>query len=136
MLNKFIPVLVFIPVLYFIGWIGSLKISEINAPQYKIAVRGYDPRDLLSGHYLSLRPDWKKTDCGQFPQNRCPEDVFQYSYRYYVPEQAAPVLEKMLQNGKHKTELLFVWPKYSNPRIKNLLIDNKPWNENELNIAE
>lgn len=136
MLKKFIPVLLFIPVVYFVGWAGYLKISEINAPQYKIAVRGYDPRDLLSGHYLHLQPDWKKTDCKQFPDKSCPKSDFQYSYRYYVPEQAAPLLEKMLQQNNLQSELLFVWPKHSEPRVKNLLLNGKPWNENELKIAE
>ena len=71
--KKIVQILPIIPVLFFIGWIGYLKISEINAPQYQIAVRSYDPRDLLSGHYLSLRPDWFHTDCGQFDAGRCPQ---------------------------------------------------------------
>lgn len=127
--KKILSVLLAVPVVFFICWIGYLKISEINAPTYVIAVRGYDPRDLLSGHYLNLRLDWDNTDCEQFGEKRCPVEKFNYLYRFYVPEHDAPILEKILMRQEATAALTFVWPDKRIPRIKDLQINSKPWQE-------
>lgn len=123
--------LVAIPVLFFICWIGYIKISEINAPKLIVAVEGYDPRDLISGHYLSLRLNWQETDCSAFGTAGCPLEKFgyRYIYRYYVPEHDAPILEKLMMKWETKAALEFVLPGNAAPRIKNLLINGKPWQD-------
>ncbi len=125
--KKLLALLLALPVIYFIGWIGYLKISELNAPQVKVAVRGYDPRDLLSGHYLNLQTDWNRTDCRQFEENICPKERFEYVYRYYVPEHDALKLEKLMFRENVQAELLFVLPDGAAPRIKGFLINGRPW---------
>lgn len=41
-------------VLLFGGWVGALQWSRRGAT-YRLPVEGYDPRDLLSGHYVRFR---------------------------------------------------------------------------------
>ena len=45
------------PVLVLAGWIGWLALERAGQPQHRIAIQGYDPRDLLRGHYLEFRLD-------------------------------------------------------------------------------
>lgn len=45
------------PVLLLAGWIGWLALERAGQPQHRIAIQGYDPRDLLRGHYLEFRLD-------------------------------------------------------------------------------
>ena len=51
----------FIPFLALLGWLGYLELQYASAPRVMVAVSGYDPRDILSGHYLNLAPEWDKT---------------------------------------------------------------------------
>ena len=60
MSKKRILILLLLPIVYFIGWISYLVVAEIGVPQVKIYAEGYDPRDLLSGHYLQLKLNWQK----------------------------------------------------------------------------
>ena len=129
MLKKFLVVLVCAPVVYFAAWIGFLTVSLENAPEVSVVVKGYDPRDLLSGHFLNLAPDWAQTDCAQFENGICPEEAFENNYRYYVPEEAAPKLEKMIFEPQTRAELVFAFLPKMPPRVKNLLINGKVWQE-------
>lgn len=106
-----------IPVLFFVGWIASLELSMYNKPHVVIAVRGYDPRDLISGHYLRLQLDWSKTDCSQFEDNICPKNKFDWTYRYYVPEHEALPLERKLVSGKYDAYLHFIMFDNRKPQI-------------------
>lgn len=47
-----------VPVLVIAGWIGSYVIHVENSATYELPVRGFDPRDLLSGHYLRYQVDY------------------------------------------------------------------------------
>lgn len=57
--NKRIWGLIFlaIPLLAMLGMIG-LNIKNLSHQEYRVEITGYDPRDLLKGHYLIFRYVW------------------------------------------------------------------------------
>jgi uncharacterized membrane-anchored protein len=44
-----------LPVAYMALWLVSLVVTVSSAKEITLEVEGYDPRDLLSGHYLTYR---------------------------------------------------------------------------------
>lgn len=118
-----------LPIVFFIGLIAQLQIAAWDLPIVRVAVRGYDPRDLLSGHYLNLRVDWEKTDCFQFSDNQCPEQRFRSRYVYYIPETKARPLEKLLTEPDLDTQLVFSYPSKGLPQVLDLEINGKSWIE-------
>lgn len=119
--------LLFFPLILLSLWLGELEIRYALSPRVYVAATGYDPRDLLSGHYLSLRPDWNKTDCSQFKENKCPKKAFNYVYRYYLPEAEAKALDKVIFRGGIDLRLEFAYPEKGAPLIRNLLINDQHW---------
>lgn len=130
--RKFLIATVLLPVVFFVAWITSLEMQSIwKTQEVKIAVKGYDPRDLLSGHYISLRVDWANTDCQQFADKSCPLDGFDAVYRFYMPEQEAQQLDKEIrqQGDLLKMKLVFLYAPQQAPSLKNLMINGATWQE-------
>lgn len=66
-MNKKLIAALSLPVIFMAGWMGILSFERCSIQHdVIIAVSGYDPRDLLSGHYIDLSLNWKDTDCSQF----------------------------------------------------------------------
>lgn len=114
-----------IPVLVLLLWVGLINYKIHNAPLVKVVVTGYDPRSLISGHYLNLRPLWEKTDCAQ-----CEPSNFDYTYRFYLSEFEAKYLDRLIsrRNDLHM-ELEFALPVNSSPVIRELYIEDLPWKQ-------
>lgn len=131
MKTKYILALVLgMPVIFFSYWINSINVSLKHENTVNVRMDGFDPRDILSGHYLYLRPNWQKTDCSQFKSKVCPTELFSYSYRYYLPEFDARDLElKIAGNQNLKIEMVFVINGSAKPLVKELLINGKGWQE-------
>lgn len=122
-----------------------------------LPIEGFDPRDLLSGHYLTyqihygvnpicqtpnslvgicLRPNLssfmleaKPTDCQLWIRGQC-DNTNHFSAgleRFYIPEQYAPLLDKLVRN--HQGSLVIRVDNNGNASIYNLLIDGKPWQQ-------
>ncbi len=53
---------VVIPVGFMATWLLSLVVALTQAQEVTLAVKGYDPRDLLSGHYLRYQVDYGSGD--------------------------------------------------------------------------
>lgn len=53
---------IFLPVIIMGLLIASNIHNQKNGEQWRIPVTGYDPRDLLRGHYLTFRYDWNWRD--------------------------------------------------------------------------
>lgn len=118
------------PIVVMFFWILMIQDKISKAETIMIAVTGYDPRDLLSGHYVVLRPVWDKTDCSQFENNICDQSKFDYSYRFYLPEQDAKYLDNVITRTlDFNMHLEFAMPNNSLPIIKELYIDNITWKE-------
>ena len=97
--KKILAVIFIIPFISLIFWTMWLYTQQVTGTEIKVAVMGYDPRDLLSGHYIRYSIDWNRTDCTQFPNGVCPEDEFckdarwGRECRFYIPEKNARELE-------------------------------------------
>lgn len=124
--NKITTILLFIPFLAVTLWATYyLRFIEQNM-EVTLPITGYDPRNLLSGHYIRYQIDWKNANCAQFKAD-CPVHEFAPSDRYYVPEDKARQLEHALNN--RNVSIVFAYRKGSKPIAKFLLIDGKPWQE-------
>ncbi|WP_029012549.1 GDYXXLXY domain-containing protein [Niveispirillum irakense] len=49
--------LLLVPTLVLAGWALSIRTQRAEQPALRIGVVGFDPRDLLRGHYLQVRLD-------------------------------------------------------------------------------
>lgn len=128
-----------IPFFVLLGQVVYLKVETAIAPQVVVAIRGYDPRSLLSGHYIQYEIDWAKTNCSQFEKGMCPRYVFnQIPHRYYVPQRDARRLDSLLRNRDRyeeplKFEIIFAYIKGRQPIARMLLINGQEWKEYLLN---
>lgn len=121
------------------GWMSQVALTAKKAPTVKLAITGYDPRDLLSGHYIQFQIDWDKSDCTQFTPPVCPKDRFGRAQRFYIPEEFAPALDRRFRSsafrggasaGKQDVfEVVYAYPKNAKPTPRQLLINGKDWRE-------
>ncbi|MBR1946367.1 MAG: GDYXXLXY domain-containing protein [Alphaproteobacteria bacterium] len=51
-------ILLFLPVFILLGWTLSVQSMISQGTKIDLPVRGYDPRDILAGHYLSVAVDY------------------------------------------------------------------------------
>ena len=143
-MNKKLLLLVFfLPFLVLFCWCVFLYQQRESGIDIKVAIRGYDPVDLLSGHYISYQIDWDKTDCTQFPDEICPKERFckdsrwGRECRFYIPEKYARQLDSLFrqyiwQSRKEKNmtfEVVYSYNKARKPMAKQLLINGKDWKE-------
>lgn len=134
-------VLFALPLVCLMTWTAYLTYQRDSGREVKVAVQGYDPRDLLSGHYIQYQIDWDKTDCAQFMDSVCPKDEFCVEARwgkqcrFYVPEKAAPRLDNLFRqfrwnkNSDITFEVIYAYKKGSHPIAKQLLINGQDWRE-------
>lgn len=114
------------PIVILLIWTASLQLRLSQEDRVYITVDGYDPRNLISGHYLQLQVDWEKTDCLQFPAKQCPQEIFESYYQFYVPESIAAEMEKLIIKKRPLMQLEFVLNQGS-PLIRNLYLDKVSW---------
>jgi len=135
---------------------------------WQVKMAGYDPRDLLYGHYLVYRYDWNMTEdvqrkktmsclclnssgdgfkdplvrpvqCGAPTNNSCRSVIKAYphggaysfnrdgtSERYFIPEESAADLEKLLRDGKYTFRIELMAHKNQSVSIRTLYIDDVP----------
>lgn len=108
-------------------WAGGLQYELYHGHPVRLPASGYDPRDLISGHYLELQINWDEADCSQFADNVCPKEEFLKSYRYYLNEHAALELEREIMNRNPVMELEFIIAEGQSPQLKELYIDELLW---------
>ena len=138
-MNKKALVLAFIaPFIALFTWTMWLYIQQTTGREVKVVVNGYDPRDLLSGHYIQYTIDWDRTDCYQFPDGICPKNNFCQEKqltgqcRFYIPEKNAKELDRLFWNRNNTDmifEVVYSYHKGREPLAKSLLIDGKDWRE-------
>ncbi len=135
-----VPLFLAIPFLILLAWTVGLHYQKTHMPEVELPIMGYDPRDLLAGHYIRYQIDWDNADCTQFKNNTCPKDAFKNNrwpydtHRFYIPEKSARALDKAFITGVHNDEKLIfsVVYAYTNgvrPIPKHLLINGKDWRE-------
>lgn len=97
--------------------------------EVEIAATGYDPRDILAGHYLNLQLDWDKTDCAQFAGDLCPKGDFDRVYNFYISQQNAAALEKAANNAENTVKLIFSYRQGQKPQLNNMKINGVSYKE-------
>ncbi len=52
-----------VPFAIFLAWTGKIVYDANTGEVVSLAIKGFDPRDLLSGHYLRYRVEWGGPSC-------------------------------------------------------------------------
>ena len=75
-------ILLFIPVFVLLGWTLSVQAMISGGTKLDLPVRGYDPRDILAGHYLSVEVDYVAfpSDCKKDKETKGSERVKDREY--------------------------------------------------------
>lgn len=133
MLNKLKKYIIFIPAICVFLFCLSLWLLKNGQPEIILRIQGFDPRDLLSGHYISYRIDWENSDCTQFENSKCPKQKFgTINQRFYIPEKDAYELDRRFRQADLNDDIFEIIYAYSPrfiPVAKRLLINGKDWQE-------
>ena len=127
-----------LPFICLLGWTLFLTVTRNTGKDIIVDITGYDPRDLLSGHYIAYQIDWENTDCTQFDDDVCPDEEFckeahwGRQCRFYIPENQAKDLDNLFARRSRndlKFEVVYSYRKDRTPIAKKLLINGKDWQE-------
>ena len=138
MIKKYLWLIAFaLPLIILIGWTITLYAQRQSGQDVRVQITGYDPRDLLSGHYIQYRIDWKATDCTQFENHICPDTkyfckkaLWGNQCRFYVPEKDAVRLDNMFRHRnrtKDTFEIIYSYRPGHKALAKQLLINGQDW---------
>ena len=114
-----------LPVLVPLLLTGKIVYERSTAPVYLVRIEGYDPRDMLYGHYLRFRfaPE-KSAAREQFPDDIAAR-LSVFGGRYYIPEREAYMLDAMLRDETRTMEIAVGLPKTGKAFMGDLYIDGK-----------
>lgn len=119
--------LVFLPVLILLLWVATIEVQIHQGKEVVVRIKGYDPRDLLAGHYIYYQLDWENTDCSQFENGICPTKAFERTGRFYVSEKEAVMIEQELRDDDVQAEIVFSYQRGIQPKALDLLLDGQSW---------
>ena len=135
-MNKFKLFILLLPFMIMCAWALSYDRIIKSGTEVVLPITGYDPRNLLSGHYIEFQIAWSQANCYQADwKGACPRAAFNGVSRYYIPESSARTLERFVNNSSVKTEIVFAYKKGERPLAKRLLINGQSW-QNYLNKGE
>lgn len=156
-MNKKLIICLSIPILCLIILAGSKAYKDISGKKFTLNIVGFDPRDLLSGHYLTYRvqylkdgkricssSDKEKLYCfdnmsavdtqAEFPKckyvvkAKCEHLRFKLGIeRFYIPEEYSVELDKVVRDQKGK--IIISVNTNGDAQVSNLLINNMDWKE-------
>ena len=134
-----------LPIVAFVGLVGRAELLRASGPVFHVAIAGYDPRDLLQGHYLRYRLQWPADgECGGAPCCLCLQTsgvhtkvacgvvdktcdaqlsspMVEQGREFFIQEDAGPALEQAIRRGQGAIALN-VTPN-GQVRVHDLLID-------------
>ena len=136
-MKRVLAAAIFAPLVCLMVWVGFLQLTKASGREVRVTIKGYDPRDLLSGRYLAFEIDWSKTNCSQFADNKCPQNEFCHQAtwgrecRFYVDERKADDLDAMFRSRRwdHSFEVVYSYTPGREPIAKQLLVDGQDWEE-------
>ena len=129
-MNKFKTFLLLLPFIGMCCWVMYYAHFVKTAQEVVLPITGYDPRNLLSGHYIQFQINWSAANCRQaYWDGTCPRGDFAGINRYYVPEDRASILERVINNADLATEILFAYRPGARPVAKELLINGERWED-------
>lgn len=128
MKNKFVALLLCVPVLALLAWAGYYVNLVNTAQKVELPIKGFDPRNLLSGHYIRFQIDWDKANCNQADwRGECPKSLFANVNRFYVPEDQAIAIDRAMNSPKVKASIIFAYKQEIRPIAQTLLLNGKPF---------
>ena len=151
---KVLIIILAIPIIALFALVIYKKHILSVGKEVTLPIRGYDPRDLLSGHYLIYSIEYgvndiclgtrkvKKTAyvclepkqfsfmrpeyCQLYIEGECKYGRFTAGIeRYYIPQEKAKRLEDLVRSKKASIVLSVM--RNGKAQIKDLLIDGQPW---------
>ena len=126
--NKLVALLLCIPVLALMAWTGYYVNYVATGQKVELPIKGFDPRNLLSGHYIRFQIDWDKANCNQADwQGECPKTLFADVNKFYVPEDQALAAERSINLPSAKASIIFAYKTGARPLPQKLLLNGKPF---------
>jgi|CXWL01.1.fsa_nt_gi uncharacterized membrane-anchored protein len=145
-----------LPLAGVLGMIVKSELTLARGRELRVPIRGFDPRDMLRGQYLTFQFDWdergscpNREDCcycvipqpgprGVLAQKgeceeavdcmaRIDESQLAELRRFYIPEEVGLQLEELVRK-KRAVVVLAVTPE-GRVALKDLEIDGRPWRE-------
>ncbi len=146
-----------LPIMALAASVWMKQTQRENGQQITLPISGFDPRDLLSGHYLTYRVDYGVGACStpNHPATVClrPTPFLEESAslstnacqlylrgqcdntnqfhadieRFYIPEAYASVLDAKVRNNQGS--LVISVDNQGNAAVRDLLIDGQPWKQ-------
>ena len=150
--KKTLWIVLLIPIFCLLALTAQKKYIRSTGVEVYLPIEGYDPRDLISGHYLIYRVDYgvpnlcanyykeryvclddrsftneQPTNCKLFIKGRCTYgDRFEAGIeRYYIPESVAAELEKLVR--EKKTGINISVSSDGVAQVKDLVIEGQIW---------
>jgi uncharacterized membrane-anchored protein len=143
-----IPILVLAGLTLYRSYVRSMGVEVI------LPISGYDPRDLLSGHYLIYRIEYgvegicsgrtgqgtigyvclepkmfsssPPMNCSKLIRGTCNDGRFEAGIeKYYVPEKEAKQLERQIQSKS--ASILLSITSTGQAQVKDLLVNGQSW---------
>lgn len=145
-----------LPIVVVVAMVAQAEVRVRRGREVVLPITGYDPRDLLLGHYITFRYDWNPgRGCDAPPCVYClqgepvpgqpvtvqslsegdeadcwmriRDDSESLPTRYYVPEDKATALEGAIREKKASVRLSV--SRDGKAVARELLIDGRPWHE-------
>src|SRR5205085_5779175 len=113
-----------LPIMAFAGLVLRAELLRASGPVFRVAIAGYDPRDLLQGHYLRYRLQWPadgtcdgatcclclqtsgvhtKVQCGSADavcDAQLSRQMIDQGREFFIQEGAGPALEQAIRQGQ------------------------------------
>ena len=155
--KKYILTALIIPIIALLALAIYKKYNFLTGHQITLPITGYDPRDLLSGYYLTYTIEYgienichnnkrredkhayiclnpknfsynRPYNCNLLIKGVCNNRRFRAGIeRYYVPKEHAKRLEKLVRSNK--ASIILSIPKNGDAQVKDLLINGKSWKD-------
>lgn len=144
-----------IPIIVLMALTAYKKYLLESGYEVTLPVYGYDPRDLISGHYVTYTVDYgvsnlcqnysqiqqgyicldtktfspqQDTGCQRFIRGTCNHGRFEAGIeKFYIPENKAEILDKQVRE-KQASIVISVTPD-GHAQVKDLLINGKSWSQ-------
>jgi len=137
-----------LPIVAFAGLVVRAELLRASGPVFHVAIAGYDPRDLLQGHYLRYRLQWPadgecdgatcclclqtsgvhtKVECGVADKTcdaQLSRQMVDQGREFFIQEDVGPALEQAIRRGQGVI-VLNVTP-HGQVRVHELFIDGVP----------
>ena len=118
--------ILFIPFFFFVGWICLLSTQVAEGKIVEVPITGYDPRDLLRGHYLRYQIDTNRFRRSDYPECHLPRG---WDNRFFIPDESAEWLDRVFRSNRYRFSLLFSCQKGRKAIATELLINGQNWEE-------